>query len=208
MAVSKNKPRDNTTLKLKVSLRANLLREVENPIVLETHGGLGSIWRRCYSHLEGGIVIEKDPIKAEALASQRLNWAVYECKAESALQSGLGRWLPINFVDIDPYGDPWPFIRAFFESARPFPPVLGVAVNDGLRQAIKLHGGWTYPSMRSMTSRHGSGNLYKNYLEVCQELLTEIASQRGYSLTRWGGYYCGTGKQMTHYAALLVRSEE
>jgi hypothetical protein len=207
MAVSKRKPQDNTTLKLKVSLRANLLKEIEAPIVLESHGGLGAIWRRCYAHLEDGIVLEKDPVKAEALASQRLTWAVYECRAETALLAGVGRHLAVNLLDVDPYGDPWPVIQAFFGSERPFPPLLGVVVNDGLRQKIKLNGGWKSDSMHGMNSKYGSSNLYKNYLEICQELLTEIAGQRGYSLARWGGYYCGASKVMTHYAALF-RLEE
>jgi hypothetical protein len=80
-----------------------------------------------------------------------------------------------------------------------------VVVNDGLRQKLKMNGGWTVKSLRDLVERYGNDALYDNYLEFCQLLLEEITAQRGYRLCRWAGYYTGHAQQMTHYAAVLER---
>lgn len=152
-----------------------------------------------------GVVFEKNPDKTKVLAVQRPTWAVYECDCEQALAAGVGAHLPINFLDCDPYGEPWPVIDAFFQSDRLFPTTLAIAVNDGLRQKLKMNGGWNVASLEHIVSVYGNDALYANYLEVCRALLQEKASQRGYSLTRWKGYYCGYLDQMSHYAALFIR---
>lgn len=59
-----------------------------------------------------------------------------------------------------------------------------------------------------VVSKYGNAVLYKNYLEICQEMLQEKASQRGYTLTRWAGYYCGYMDQMTHYCGLFTRDAD
>lgn len=172
---------------------------------METHGGYGAIWQRCYSDIADGVVFEKDPDKTRILGIQRPTWAVYECDCVAALSDGVGGHLPVNFVDIDPYGEPWPVIDAFFQSERPFPSTMGIVVNDGLRHKLKTGSGWNAGSMESVVSNYGNNALYPNYLEICQELLKEKASQRGYTLTRWAGYYTGHADAMTHYAALFTR---
>lgn len=172
---------------------------------METHGGNGAIWARCYDELGPGVVMEKDPAKAAHLAKQRPTWAVYECDCEAALRANVGAHVAINFVDFDPYGDPWSVIDAYFRSQRPWPGQLAVAVNDGLRQKLKINGGWEVASITQAVLRHGNHNLYRNYVDICQEMLTEKAGQRGYTLTRWAGYYCGHDKNMTHYGAIFTR---
>lgn len=195
--------KDNSTLPLKASLRRKLLQEIDNPIVMETHGGYGGIWSKCYHAIRDGVVMEKEPQKAEALAMQRPTWAVYECDCVNALRSGAGAHLPVNFVDFDPYGEPWSTIDAFFESKREFLPVLAIAVNDGLRQKLKMTGGWDVQALSEIATRYGASSIYRRYLEICRELVEQKAGKRGYTLTRWAGYYCGHDDQMTHYAAVL-----
>lgn len=196
--------KDNSTISLKVSLRRNALREIEKPVVLETHGGVGALYSRCYTGVNDGVVIEKDEKKSRHLASQRPAWAVYEGDCVTALRGGIGSHLPINFVDIDPYGDPWPTIDAFLASHRDLPDVLAIVVNDGLRQMVKATGGWNVHVLYPMVEKYGS-NLYGIYLEVCRELLVNKTAQHGYSLRRWAGYYCGYSGQMTHYAAVFQK---
>lgn len=200
--------KDNSTLRYKVSLRRNLLREIERPVILETHGGWGAVYARCYMGVEQGVVCEKDPDKAAALARQRPTWAVYECDCVSALGAGAGSHLPVNFVDIDPYGEPWPVLDAFLNSDRELPDVLALAVNDGLRQKVAMNGGWDVESLTGIVSRYGAANTYDHYLDICRELVEEKAGQKGYSLARWAGYYCGANDQMTHYAAILTRGHQ
>lgn len=199
-----NQQKDNSTLRYKVALRKNALSFVSTPIVMETHGGNGVLYTRCYGDCNLGIVFERDEKKASILAMQRPTWAVYECDCVNALSEGVGGHLPCNFIDIDPYGDPWHVIDAFFTSTRTFPETLGIVVNDGLRQKLKLGSGWDVKSVQEKYQQRGRG-LYENYLEVCKELVTEKAGQRGYSLSRWHGYYCGYLEQMTHYAAILTK---
>ncbi len=172
---------------------------------METHGGYGGIWARCYFGVPDGVVFETDATKVEALAKQRPTWAVYEAECAPAIAAGVGSHLAVNFLDVDPYGDPWPTLGAFFGSSREFPAVLGVAVNDGLRQKLKMNGAWTTGSMAGAVQKYGNAAIFKRYVEICREMLSEMAAQRGYRLSRWAGYYCGYADQMTHYAALLVR---
>lgn len=198
--------KDNSTLSLKILLRRNALREIEKPIVLETHGGVGTLYARCYGDMIDGVVIEKDQKKAEFLARQRPAWAVYEADCIMALQGGIGAHLPVNFLDCDPYGEPWPVIDAFLQSDREFPDKLAIVVNDGLRQMVKATGGWNVHSLAPMVDQYGS-NLYDNYLEICREMLISKTAQLGYSLRRWAGYYTGCMSQMTHYAAIFQRAK-
>lgn len=197
--------KDNTTLLLKVSLRKNLLKEIKNPVVMETHGGEGKVFQYCYQNITKGIVFEKKPEKTTILAKQRPGWFVYEADCINAIRAGAGNNLNINFLDIDPYGEPWPVINTFFKSGFYKPQRLVVAVNDGLRQKLKMNGGWAVRSLRKKGEEYGNRDMYENYIKICKELLTEISSQQGYKLTKWAGYYCGSQKQMTHYAAVLER---
>jgi hypothetical protein len=198
--------KDNSTFSLKASLRIKALLELEKPVVMETHGGYGKLYDRCYSHVVDGVVFEKRPEKSAKLAKQRPGWAVYESDCLMALRAGVGSHLPVNFLDLDPYGEPWPVMDAFFESKRPKPDRLVMVVNDGLRQKLKMNGGWTVGSLQGVVDRMGNGGLYEKYLEVCQALVKEKAAKAGYVLRRWTGYYAGFAGQMTHYAAVLVRA--
>ena len=138
------------------------------------------------------------------LGRQRPTWAVYEADCVYSLGIGVGSHLEVNLLDADPYGDPWSAIEAFFKSERPRVNKLFVAVNDGLRQKIKMGGAWDVGSLRSAVSKYGN-DLHGIYLKVCQELMAEKANLVGYDLTRFFGYYCGHTKQMTHYLAVLER---
>ncbi len=198
--------KDNSTLPLKVSLRRKLLRLIDNPVVLETHGGFGTVWAQCYFDLSGGVVMEKDATKADALAKQRPTWAVYECDSAFALSHGVGSHLPINVFDIDPYGQCWLTLDAIMVGfSGKFPDVWAIVVNDGLRQKLMTSGSWSVQSLREIVEKYGDGYAYRNYLSVCQELVATKSASVGYTLAQWAGYYCGHDDNMTHFAAVLVR---
>lgn len=181
-----------------------MLQDAAAPVVMETHGGNGHIWQACYSEVADGVVFEKDERKVGRLARQRPAWAVYQADSVMALGSGAGRHLAVNVLDVDPYGDPWPTIAAFFASERPRPDPLYVVVNDGLRQKIKMGGAWSVGTMQGVVQRYGN-DLYDVYLDVCEELMHEQAVKAGYALDRFTGFYCGYMRQMTHYLAVLTR---
>jgi hypothetical protein len=149
------------------------------------------------------VVFEENPDKATALAQQRSTWAVYEADCIRALRAGVGSHLAVNFLDLDPWGDPWPVLDAFMESDRPRPPRLVLVVNDGMRLMLSMNGAWHVASLKDAVLRHGNAVIFKNYLRICQEMVTAKAEKAGYRLLEWAGYYCGQGKHMTHFAAVL-----
>lgn len=198
-------PKDNSTFAQKAALRRAVLREVVDPVILETHGGAGALYRACYSHIRRGLVFERDEEKANLLAGQRPTWSVYRADVVSALADGAGAHLAINLLDCDPYGEPWPILRAFFGSDRPFAPRLWLVVNDGLRIRLRYGMAWRTESLRAVVAQLGT-DLYPIYLDVCQLLVGEIAKAAGYTLRRFRGYYAGHNDGLTHYAALLERA--
>ncbi|MFW6030976.1 MAG: hypothetical protein ACOC9T_00165 [Myxococcota bacterium] len=198
--------RDNAGLRDKVRLRTQARHLVEEPVVLETHGGWGEIWRYVYRDVETGTVFEKDEAKAEALAAQRPTWAVYLGECERAITAGVGKHLTYSLVDIDPYGDPWPTIDAVLSGAVPLAERLVIVVNDGLRRAIRLGRGWQIESIRPMIVRWGTEHINDVYDRACLEFLAEKAEAVGYELRQWTCFYAGHNQQMTHYAAQLTRS--
>jgi hypothetical protein len=201
------KQRDNSTFEAKARLRLAALRELggEAPVIMETHGGFGRLFLRCYRNVQTGVVFEQDSGKADALGRQRPTWAVYEADCERAIRAGVGSHLAVNFLDLDPYGQPWEVMDAFFESERPRSSRLVLVANDGLRQKLAMNAGWAVQSLRSITERRGNAALYRDYLAVCRELVAEKAAKVGYDLRRWTGYYCGDKQALTHYAAVLAR---
>lgn len=197
--------KDNSTFNQKAALRRAVLRDLDaEPVIMETHGGAGALYRACYSHVVQGVVFEKDPEKCDLLARQRPTWAVYEGAVEPALGIGAGAHLMVNVLDLDPYGEAWPTLKAFMESDRPRAPRLALVVNDGMRQKIRMGGAWSTSSLRPAVARFGN-NLNGIYLDVCRWMVAEYAKAAGYSLHRFQGYYTGKGGQMTHYAAILER---
>lgn len=158
-----------------------------------------------YAEIPRGVVFEKLASKAEHLAWQRPTWSVYEGEAEPAIAAGVAAHLPVSLLDVDPYGDAWPAIEAFFSSDRLFPEQLAIAVNDGLRQKLKMGGGWTCRSMQLAIQQFGNAALYARYAEVCRWNLARIADARGYAIDEWTVYHCGHAEAMTHYGALLHR---
>lgn len=205
----KQKVKDNSTYPFKKRLRERALEAlveagIAAPVVMETHGGTGQLFRGCYRNLTQGVVFEQNGEKAVKLARQRPTWAVYQCDCVSALSEGVGGHLAVELLDVDPYGDSHPTLDAFFASARPFAPVMAVVVNDGLRQSLGLGTAHNIRSMQGMVEKYGN-DLHPIYLEVSQELLVGYAKRVGYTVTMFAGYYCGPAQFNTHWMALLRR---
>lgn len=205
MAIQK----DNSTYAYKVALRKDALRRLAElgitaPVVCETNGGAGKLFAACYAHLDHGVVFEKDATKSARLGRQRPTWAVYEGDCIEALKGGVGSHLTVDLLDVDPYGDSWQIIEAFFSSVRPWAKYMAVAVNDGLRQKLALGGAWNTGTMKKAVEKFGN-DLHPVYLEVCAYLMEEKAADAGYRVSHFSGYYCGMNSAMTHYLALLER---
>lgn len=197
--------KDNSTIRQKIALRKAALKFVSGqPVVLESHAGAGAIWKKCYGDVTRGVAMEKDGHKASILAMQRPTWSVYMCECVAALGAGVGSHLPVNFLDLDPYGEPWPVLDAFLSGHKPTVSTLVIAINDGLRHRLKRGGGNTVGSMATVVPKFGS-RLNSRYLQVCEYLMNEKATAAGYRLARFTGYYAGALDAMTHYASVWTR---
>lgn len=195
---------DNTVLASKIRLRREMLGEVEAPVVYETHGGLGEVWRYCYASLPTGVVTETDPKKAQVLAAQRPTWAVYKGRAEVALAAGAVEIFGVNIVDMDPYGSAWLLIDALFSA--PLPELLVLVVHDGMMRKAKQGAAWTCAALLDAVAEHGNEWVKRNYKHVCREMVERKAAQAGLSLCRWEVDVCGAFVQQLNYAAVLART--
>ena len=197
--------KDNKSFLEKSHLRRLMLKKVDTPVILETHGGRGDLFRRCYAGVETGIVFETDALKAEALVRQRPNWAVYESDCVWGLKSGVGSHLEVNFIDADPYGQAWQALHAFFESDRPRADKVVLVVHDGMRRNLKWYGVHNMKFFQSVVEKVGEIALARNYIEACEEMLTEIVELAGYAVESFGGFYSRKDKDRTHFFAELTK---
>ena len=196
--------KDNKTLLEKTHLRKEMLVKLDTePCILETHGGTGELFLRCYADVREGAVFETDPKKAVTLLKQRPTWAVYESDCIWSLANGVAAHLPINYVDFDPYGAAWEVIQAFFESERPRVEQLVIVVHDGVRGTLKRYGGARIGYFAQVVEQIGEIELYQNYLSVCEQLLHEIVTAGGYAIEGFGGFYSKQDSDQTHFFAEL-----
>ena len=201
--------KENSAFQLKASLRLQARRLLSVPLtMLETHGGMGHLWRSVFPDVERGLVLENDARKAEHLAAQRPTWSVYEGDTPKALAAGAGFHLCFNFIDADPFGDPWPTLEAIFKPERPLATRLVVTVNDGLHRKLRVQGAWSIRSMAPVVAYWGNHNLHTRYLEICRWNFDRITARCGYAVQQWTAYHCGEAGCLTHYAALLERRKE
>lgn len=197
------KQQDNLTGFYKAALRRKAMKFLDKqPVIFETHGGLGELYTQCYQSVPRGYVVEKQEAKATVLSEQRPGWYVYQGEAEDAIAVGVGGTEEINFLDVDPYGSPWPVLELWFALSRERAGRLIVVANDGLLQKIRIGGAASCKDTAEYASEYGSVASRK-YLEICKKKLQKIAPEAGYDLTHFEGYHCGRGKSMTHYLAVL-----
>jgi len=152
-------------------------------------------------------VFESNAKKVEHLAAQRPTWAVYECHAETALRGGVGFHLPVNFVDVDPYGEAWGVCEALFGNANHLPDRWALAVNDGLKRYLMLGRGWKSLAVKRFVGQLGNDGVVAEYLSICRILIDELAAEAGFWVSRWAVNSCGHGGQMTHFGAVLERGK-
>jgi hypothetical protein len=199
--------KDNSALTAKVNLRRQALTQLgtATPVICETNGGFGELFKACYLDVQDGIVFETSAEKSEALAKQRPTWAVYEADCIAALKAKVGSHLMVNFLDCDPYGDCIPIYRAFFSSRRPRAKRLVVVLHDGLRKTVRFNRAWSVESLQSVVQKYGNGELFRRYLDIAKELLCEAAEGQKYKLKASNGFYNGIFQDTTHLACAFEK---
>ena len=199
--------KDNTCFAEKRTLRKNLATAIETNgrLILETHGGNGTLWNSCYAGETAGVVFEHNPKKAEILALQRPGWLVINSDVVGALKAGACDFMPFTWLDIDAYGDPWPTIEALFEPPRVLGRTCTLVVTDGLLTRLRLDNGW---GIKSLASHVGWLEIFRRrgYLEACRFICERIVAPAGYAIADSGGCYAGPAKRMTLWYARLTRS--
>lgn len=127
---------DNGAWVAKQALRVAVAAVRAGP-VLECFAGEGRMWRACYTDRRG-LTNDKDPLKARSAARERLTWGVYSGDTERMLRAGWGAETPFGIFDVDAYGEPWPFVRAWYDSARVRAPVTELVLTDGYMTQASL----------------------------------------------------------------------
>jgi hypothetical protein len=120
---------DNGSFTPKALLRSELRRELGSPTVLEGFTGEGRMYRAAWEGLRGAT-IDKDEAKVRDAARERPTWAVYQGDTERALRAGWMAHHPFEVIDLDAYGSPWPFVRAWF-APRARAPRTVLVLTDG-----------------------------------------------------------------------------
>lgn len=169
------------------------------------------MFMHCYANCQQpGWVVEKDSGKAAQLTYQRPDWWVIEGESEKLLKACPTAFAGANFVDIDPWGNPWEHLQALLTPERRLADRLQLVVHDGSRRFLSFskNGGndqrWKQGFFLELTLKYGN-NLRDDYLDICQVTVAELARFCGYRLTGWAGEYTGKDSHSTHYWATLLR---
>lgn len=197
--------KDNAGKNTKYAIREMLLAKFPEPRILEAYGGKGELGKTLYASFTG-VVFEKDEKKTPHLVEQRPHWAVYEGDCVKAIAAGIGFHHAPNFFDVDPYGSPWPAIRAIFSNADILPDVIGIVVNDGLRRAAMLGRSWKVEELAPYAQRLGNQGVHEQWPNVVRDIFDGVALQDGFEIKEWAIKSSGYGGQMTHYAAVVERA--
>lgn len=192
--------KDNSTLSDKVAIRLKALERVDAPLVVcEAFCGWGEIYDRCYRGAVTGVAVEKDLKKAEYTAIMRPSWLCVNGDSVKALSYDLRPYgCKVNFLDLDPYGSPFPVMAAVVKSGM-LDDVCEVVINDGTRQKAKLGSLAGVKHFESVVSKFGA-DLYRDYMQAAREVCAEIMSKHGFSVSSFAGYYTGHNQAMTHYS--------
>jgi hypothetical protein len=167
---------DNGQTGLKLAVRSAAIEAARPENVVETHAGLGFLRSRMYSGF-GGAVCEKDRAKAERLAAKFRNLTVVYGDSLAYLKVPDFGFVA-SLVDIDPYGDPWPHVRACM-SCKALPGRFVLAVTDGLVQSCRLSTTLKASSLRPVAAAFGAHDLFRRYGDVVRFLLGHWGQQFG-----------------------------
>lgn len=176
--------KDNGSLRAKQRQRLRFTAELgDDARVLEGFTGKGAMYRACWSRFARGATIDKDEAKVRQACKRRPYWACYAGHTDRALAAGwMGHWA-FDVVDLDAYGSPWPFVRAWFTPCdRRVADVTHLFLTDGyMRQAsIATRCRALFPEQRGQRGDM-PGELY---LETAQARVAQWAAGVG-SAVEW-----------------------
>lgn len=127
-------PKDNGAGSAKIRFRLQATRHLpDTALVLDVFAGEGLMWRRCWQRFHGAT-LDVMAAKVRRAAKERQAWACYRGDALRALRAGWMGHVPWDVIDLDCYGSPWRFVRAWMLSPRARAERTVVILTDGYSQ--------------------------------------------------------------------------
>lgn len=178
--------RDNGSGVAKARLRSRLAASLPaDARILEGFAGEGHLYRVCWRPF-GGATIDRDDAKARASAIERPSWAVYRGDTEKALLFGwLGKQI-FDVVDLDCYGSPWLFVRAWFLGVRARAAVTTLILTDGYLARASLS--WLDATLFGGAKRMRQNVSPQLYHETAAAKLSSWASRAGEQIASFDTY--------------------
>ncbi len=204
--LQRDEKRDNETLDEKLRWRREALRHLSaEPVICEAYGGWGRVGQAVYRDVRHGVVLEKVSAKAATLALLRPTWSVYEGDTLRMLRAGAGRHLPINFLDLDPYGEPFTTLEAFFSAERQIADRIVIVAHDGMHRLVKMGRAWSVQILEPVVAEFGNSFVKEHYGEASILLVARMLEQYGYSVSDWRWASGGDRKKNAHFLAVVDR---
>jgi hypothetical protein len=193
--------KDNGSVYAKLIMRQRIRRKLgPDARVLEGFAGEGRIFRACWAGL-AGVCFDEDRNKVTAAARERPGWTCYETETERALEYGLAPY-PFDVVDLDPYGSPWRFVRAWATSDRGFADRTDLVLTDGYfgQSSLAAPNRLLFPEHAGSDARITISASF--YLERVRARLDEWTDSNGLQVER---IRSSISRHMVFYHAVITR---
>jgi hypothetical protein len=146
--------------------------------ILETFSGEGLMYDGCWSMFSGAC-IDSDAAKARDSARSRPRWRTYCGDTGRALSAGWLSSVAFDVVDIDPYGEPWPYVRAFFDTERAMPDQWWLILTDGYWPQMN-RSGMSKTLFGDRCGQRISGVSAASYIEMSRDFIGGEAERVGF----------------------------
>ena len=130
---------DNGAMEGKVRVRRTIAAALPpGARILEGFAGEGAMYDAVWAAFPCGLAIDHARDKVRTAARRRPDWSVYAGDTERALSAGVGAAVPFDVVDLDAYGSPWKYVRAWLLSERARADRTTVVLTDGYMARASL----------------------------------------------------------------------
>lgn len=130
--------KDNGSGIAKQRIRLDVAQQLEpDAQILEGFCGEGQMFATCWGMFRGATM-DRDEMKIAEATRRRPRWACYIGNTENALRDGWMGHVPFDVVDLDAYGSPWPFVRAWALSTRRRAASTTMILTDGYMRRASL----------------------------------------------------------------------
>lgn len=187
-------------------LKALLRKRVANALpddarVLECHAGVGLMWRRVWHRFHGVAIEQEEDLAQQAMAQRTAHgdrWTVYQGDSLRLIECGSFASLAFDAIDIDPFGSPWKWVKAWGTTERNRAPVEYLVLTDGYasRRALAAQD-------QTLFGKRPRQNIsWEEYLDTIDQRLSEWFP--GAEVSR--ASYRPGGMMMCHHLLRITRA--